>query len=32
MTSAEALEAIKKAGSTGYRAVTAAAGAAAVRP
>jgi uncharacterized protein with GYD domain len=32
MTSAEALEAIKKAGSTGYRAVMAAAGAAAVRP
>jgi uncharacterized protein with GYD domain len=32
MTSAEALEAIKKAGTTGYRSVTAAAGAAAARP
>jgi hypothetical protein len=32
MTTAEALEAIKKAGTTGYRSVTAAAGAAAARP
>ena len=32
MTTAEALEAIKKAGTAGYRSITAAAGAAAARP